>query len=87
MPMSLFSSKSSSNSSKRSSMSSTASPARSRMSISSNSSGVSYFVQFPFSASRPQVQRESVQSLGGGDTAEMMDDDNMAWGKPRKSRR
>ncbi|CAL1696634.1 unnamed protein product [Somion occarium] len=60
---------------------------RSRLSMSSQSSaGTSYYVQFPYGTSLSPSRSSSSQKTSSTktDIAEMMDDDNIAWGKPRK---
>ncbi|KAH9891093.1 hypothetical protein C8Q73DRAFT_792517 [Cubamyces lactineus] len=58
-----------------------------RSSMTSDSSSSVSYVQIPGLA--PVQPQKAAQSKGkaGSDIAEMLDDDNMAWGKPTKQSR
>ncbi|GBE78486.1 hypothetical protein SCP_0113750 [Sparassis crispa] len=59
-----------------------------RPSMSSQGSSQSYLVSLPTQPMQiPQVRFASAEYLSCRPTAEMLDDDNMAWGSRRKWRR
>ncbi|KAI0762603.1 hypothetical protein C8Q74DRAFT_1371617 [Fomes fomentarius] len=82
--LSLF--KTSSSSSSQSSLDSGSRPS-SILSDTSSSSSVSY-VQFPglSPAQHKSSPQSKTSSSAGPEYAEMLEDDNLAWGKPKKSK-